>query len=49
VIRALLGYRFLYPMIAPTGLCILTLAVWLIVRGFDDRRANSEALTTEEV
>ena len=33
-IRGLLGYRFLYPTIAPAALCMITLAVWLIGKGF---------------
>jgi hypothetical protein len=34
----LLGYRFLYLMIAPAALTQLALTLWLIVRGFEERQ-----------
>lgn len=36
-IRALLGYRFLYALIAPAGLCLIFLSIWLVIRGFAER------------
>lgn len=34
-----LGFRMIFPLLAPLGLCHLLLVLWLLVRGLAERRA----------
>lgn len=47
-IRGLLGYRFLYPLIAPAGLCVIALAVWLVVKGFRESEQSLQPVESRE-
>jgi hypothetical protein len=47
-IRGLLGYRFLYPLIAPAGLCVIALAVWLLVKGFRESEQSLQPVESRE-
>ena len=39
VAMPLLGYPFVFPLVLPTGLTQLALILWLMARGFGERRA----------
>jgi hypothetical protein len=43
----LLGYSFSYPMVAPTALTQLVLALWLTVRGFSERESAGAAIAPQ--
>ena len=42
-LRALLGYRILTEMAIPLAPAYVALALWLIVKGFDERRAAAQS------
>jgi hypothetical protein len=41
VAMPIFGQRIIFPMIAPLGLAHLSLAIWLIAKGFADREPGS--------
>jgi hypothetical protein len=43
----LLGYRYQAVMLMPAALSLLALVLWLIAKGFEERRLKLDELTEE--